>query len=261
MTPPRVWKPLALLFMMTSTSAAAAAANDPRAAQAPPPADTASPAHAGEHVILLHGLARTPRCMARMERSLGADGYTMHNVGYPSRRYDAETLVTEHIAPAIERSREQGAERIHVIAHSLGAILIRLYCRDHDSADIGRVVMLGPPNQGSEIVDKLGHLSLYRWINGPVGGQLGTIADSLPKSLGPVPFETGIIAGDRSINWILSRFLNGKDDGKVSVENTKVEGAADHRVIRCSHPYLMSSQQSIQLVRTFLASGSFDSPK
>ncbi len=260
MTPPRMWKPLALFFMMTSTSAAAAAAHDPQASQEPV-ADTANPAHAGEHVILLHGLARTPRCMARMEHSLGADGYTVHNVGYPSRKCDADTLVAEHIAPAIERSREQGAERIHVVAHSLGAILIRLYSRDHDCSDIGRVVMLGPPNQGSEIVDKLGHLSLYRWINGPVGGQLGTMAESLPKSLGPVPFETGIIAGDRSINLILSRFLNGKDDGKVSVENTKVEGAADHRVIRCSHPYLMSSQQSIQLVRTFLASGSFDSPK
>ena len=219
--------------------------------------DSAAAAKSTEHVILLHGLCRTTRCMNRLDRTLSADGYTVHNVGYPSRKHDAETLIAEHIAPAIERTREAGAKQIHVVAHSLAAILIRLYSRDHDTSDIGRVVMLGPPNQGSEIVDKLGHLSFYQWLNGPVGGQLGTTEKSLPKTLGPVDFETGIIAGNRSINLILSRFLKGIDDGKVSVENTKVEGAVDHRVIPCSHPYLMNSRQSIEHVRYFLANGKF----
>lgn len=219
--------------------------------------DSAAATKSTEHVILLHGLCRTTRCMNRLDRTLSADGYTVHNVGYPSRKHDAETLIVEHIAPAIERTREAGAKQIHVVAHSLGAILIRLYSRDYDTSDIGRVVMLGPPNQGSEIVDKLAHLSFYQWLNGPVGGQLGTNVESLPKALGPVDFETGVIAGNRSINLILSRFLKGIDDGKVSVENTKVEGASDHRIIPCSHPYLMSNRHSIQHVRHFLAHGEF----
>lgn len=214
---------------------------------------------ANQHVILLHGLARTPSCMKRMEKSLSGEGYVVHNVGYPSRQFTAEVLVKSHIEPAINNCREQGAEKIHVVAHSLGGILLRLYVREHPTPDLGRVVMLGPPNQGSEIVDKLGHLSLYRWINGPVGSQLGTKGDSaLATTLGPVDFELGIIAGNRSINIILSRFISGRDDGKVSVENTRVEGARDHTVIRCSHPYLMSSRQSIDLVQRFLATGSFE---
>ena len=243
--------------VMTISSAAALQAADTAARKSNGTSDPSATDLSSQHVILLHGLCRTTRCMDRLEQSLSADGYTVHNVGYPSRRYDAETLTARHIAPAIERIREAGAEEIHVVAHSLGAILIRLYSRDHDASDIGRVVMLGPPNQGSEIVDKLGHLSLYQWINGPVGAQLGTGEESLPKKLGPVAFETGVIAGNRSINLVLSRFLKGKDDGKVSVENTRVEGAADHRIIRCSHPYLMSSRQSIQHVRHFLAYGKF----
>ena len=254
---PKLRKQLALTAVMTLSSTASLQASDSPAQSDNTNDDSAAVAKSTEHVILLHGLCRTTRCMNRLERSLSADGYTVRNVGYPSRKHDAETLMVEHIAPAIERTREAGAKQIHVVAHSLGAILIRLYSRDHDTSDIGRVVMLGPPNQGSEIVDKLGHLSLYQWLNGPAGGQLGTKEKSLPKALGPVDFETGVIAGNRSINLILSRFLNGKDDGKVSVENTKVEGAADHRVIRCSHPYLMSSRQSIEHVRHFLVHGEF----
>jgi len=211
-----------------------------------------------EHVVLLHGLARSPRCMKRMQKSLSANGYVVHNIGYPSRQFTAEELVDNHIGPAIENCREQGAGKIHVVAHSLGGILLRLYARDHPISDLGRVVMLGPPNQGSEIVDKLGHLSLYRWINGPVGNQLGTKGGAaLANTLGPVNFELGVIAGNRSINVILSRFIAGRDDGKVSVENTRVEGERDHTVIRCSHPYLMTSRQSINLVQRFLATGSF----
>ncbi len=222
--------------------------------------DDAPAATVSEHVILLHGLARSPRCMKRLEKSLGTQGYIVHNIAYPSRQFAAEVLVEKHIAPAIESCRAQGAEKIHVVAHSLGGILLRLYARDYPAPDLGRVVMLGPPNQGSEIVDKLGHLSLYRWINGPVGSQLGTSGESaLANELGPVDFELGIIAGSRSINVILSRFSVGRDDGKVSVENTRVAGAQDHTVIRCSHPYLMSSRQSIELVRRFLATGSFAS--
>ena len=214
---------------------------------------------AAEHVILLHGLARSPACMKRMKKSLIKEGYIVHNIGYPSRRFPADQLVEEHLKPAFEHCRAQGAVKIHVVAHSLGGILLRLYARDHQPADLGRVVMLGPPNQGSEIVDRLGHLSLYRWINGPVGSQLGTIGETaLANTLGPVDFELGIIAGNRSVNVILSRMIAGRDDGKVSIENTRVDGAKDHVVIPCSHPYLMVSRQSIALVRRFLATGSFD---
>jgi len=118
-------------------------------------------------------------------------------------------------------------------------------------------VMLGPPNQGSEVVDRLGDLALFKKMHGPAGQQLGTAGDSIPNRLGPVDFEVGIIAGDRSINGINSLMIAGPDDGKVSVERTKVAGMADHIVVHATHPFLMRNQRAIRKTNQFLDSGRF----
>src|ERR1035437_545512 len=99
--------------------------------------------------------------------------------------------------------------------------------------------MLAPPNQGSEVVDKLGRLSLFRWINGPAGQQLGTSGNSLPNQLPVPPVEVGVIAGTRSINWFLSALIPGPDDGKVSVERTKLAGMADFAAVDTTHTFIM----------------------
>jgi hypothetical protein len=122
---------------------------------------------------------------------------------------------------------------------------------------LGRVVMLGPPNQGSEVVDRIGAWKLFKRINGPAGGELGTGPDSLPNRLGPVDFELGVIAGDRSINWINSAMIKGPDDGKVSVERTKVAGMKEHVVFHVTHPMIMKNGAVIDATLRFLATGSF----
>jgi triacylglycerol lipase len=122
---------------------------------------------------------------------------------------------------------------------------------------LGRVVMLGPPNQGGEVVDRLGEWALFGKINGPAGKQLGTGPGFVPNRLGPVKFELGIIAGDRSINWINSMIIPGPDDGKVSVKRTKVAGMKEHIIIPASHPFLMRNAQAIGATLRFLRSGTF----
>ena len=119
--------------------------------------------------------------------------------------------------------------------------------------------MIAPPNQGSEIVDKLGWLFLFKWINGPAGNELGTDKNSTPNKLGPANFSVGIIAGDRSINWINSLFLiPGHDDGKVSVERTKLAGMGDHIVIHATHPFIMQNRKAIRQTIQFLRTGAFN---
>ena len=86
------------------------------------------------------------------------------------------------------------------MTHSLGGILVRQYLSRYEISRLGRVVMLGPPNQGSEVVDILGDLQLFRWLNGPAGQQLSTLPDSVPNQLGPATYPVGIITGSRSIN-------------------------------------------------------------
>lgn len=220
-------------------------------------ATIASTCAASEGVILLHGLCRTERSMGRMAAALEAEGYAVVNVDYPSREMTIEGMAASTIALALEDQRLANVEKIHVVTHSLGGILLRQYLRTNRIDRLGRVVMLGPPNGGSEVVDALGDSQLFSWINGPAGRQLGTGSDSVPNRLGAVDFDLGVIAGDRSINGINSWMIEGPDDGKVSVERTKVAGMRDHVVLHVVHPYLASNRNAIRETIHYLRNGRF----
>jgi triacylglycerol lipase len=120
------------------------------------------------------------------------------------------------------------------------------------------VVMLAPPNGGSELVDLLKHWPVYRRLNGPAGLQLGTDVDSVPNQLGPVrDVAVGIIAGDRSFNPLFSTIIPGRNDGKVSVERTRLAGMSDHLTVHSSHTWLMWRSGVISQVKSFLRTGAF----
>ncbi|MEJ2256639.1 MAG: alpha/beta fold hydrolase [Woeseiaceae bacterium] len=213
---------------------------------------------AGECVVLLHGLARTASSMNRMERELVAAGYATANIDYPSREHTVEDLAEIAVPAGLDACRAvAGVETIHFVTHSLGGILVRQYLSEHDIAELGRVVMLGPPNQGSAAVDELQDVPGFDWLNGPAGGQLGKGPDSVPLRLGPADFELGVIAGNRTIDPITSAVLDNPDDGRVSVEDTKLEGMADFVVVEHSHAFMMRMDRPIELTKTFLEKGRF----
>jgi triacylglycerol lipase len=216
---------------------------------------------ASEGVILLHGLCRTDQSMVKMAARLEQEGFVVVNVDYPSRTAAIETLASEVIGAALRDPKLAQTDKIHFVTHSMGGILVRQYLKHATIDRLGRVVMLAPPNQGTELVDKLGDLVFFEMLNGPAGNQLGTGTNSLPKQLGPVAFELGVIAGDRSINWINSRLIKGRDDGKVSVESTKVSGMRDHLVIHATHPFIMQNDAAIRETIHFLRQGRFSSPE
>jgi pimeloyl-ACP methyl ester carboxylesterase len=214
-----------------------------------------------EGVILLHGLARTSASMRPLEQALQASGYRVLNVDYPSRTRAIELLSDEVLGAALSNERLRDCAKVHFVTHSLGGILVRQYFATRRDPRLGRVVMLGPPNRGSEVVDRLRGWWAFRWVNGAAGQQLGTDAQSVPNRLPAVTFELGVIAGDRSINWINSLMIAGPDDGKVSVENTKVAGMKDHLVLHVTHPLMMRDQQVIAAVLMFLHTGCFAPPR
>ncbi len=222
-------------------------------------ATIALPAAPGETVILLHGLGRTRWSFWRMERALRQDGYQVINVTYPSREKSVEELARDFLAPLV--AAQAGAPRLHFVTHSMGGILLRCYLRDHPVPNLGRVVMLAPPNAGSELADRLKPTWLYRTVNGPAGQQLGT--DGLPRALGPWPAgagELGIIAGDVSLNPFFSAALPGPNDGKVTVARARLEGMRDFLVVPRSHTWLAWRGPVIAQVRTFLRTGRFAPP-
>ena len=108
-----------------------------------------------------------------------------------------------------------------------------------------------------ELVDEFGNWWLVRKINGPAGQELGTSPDSIPRRLGPATFEVGIIAGDRSWNWLFSRHLPDRDDGKVSVASAALAGMKDFLVIDANHTFMVRNDEAISQTLRFLKDGTF----
>ncbi len=210
-----------------------------------------------ECVILLHGLARTSSSMDELEEKLSNHGFFVANIDYPSRKMKIQELSEKAVNEGIIKCKASGSSLINFVTHSLGGILVRQYYQNHLPTNVNRVVMLGPPNNGSEVVDNLKDVPGYELINGPAGMELGTGEDDIPKQLGPVNFELGVIAGTQSINLILSMFLPNPDDGKVSVESAKVEGMCGFITLPVTHPFLMANDKVITEVISFLKNGRF----
>jgi pimeloyl-ACP methyl ester carboxylesterase len=222
------------------------------------PAEVSQSEKPEDYVVLLHGLGRTALSMKRLEHNLKNRGYRVINVSYPSTRFSVEQLADNYLNCLLEKQTPDPTARIHFVTHSLGGILLRQYLSNHSLTNLGRVVMLAPPNQGSEIIDHLRAIPLTRNILVSTRLQLGTDANDLPKRLGPVHFQCGVIAGDRSLNPLLSALLPGANDGKVAVESTKIEGMQDFLVLHSTHTWLMWRERTLRQTVCFLESGHFD---
>lgn len=219
------------------------------------PAQSAAPAR--EQVVLLHGLARTEASMSALAEHLGAAGYEIQNLDYDSRGKQPDELVRE-LADAVAACCRGAGTPVHFVAHSLGGILVRALLEYTAPPNLGRVVLLAPPNHGSEIVDAIGDSQAFVAFFGPTASELGTADDSLPNRIAPPTYELGVIAGSQSVNPIGSALLPGPDDGAVTVESAKLEGASDFIVIEATHTFIMSNPTAMAQVEYFLRNGRFD---
>ncbi len=210
-------------------------------------------------VILLHGLGRSASSMNKIAQTLQDRGYRVWNKSYPSTSEKVKPLAAEAIKLGLDHclSSTRPAQQVHFVTHSMGGILVRAYLQDQQLPQLGRIVMISPPNKGSEIVDLLGDFSLFQYLMGPAAGQMGTDKQSIVKQLNPIAGQIGIIAGKSTSDPWFSPFIPGDDDGKVSVESAKLEEMADFLIVDNGHTFIMRADEVIQQVQHFLHNGKF----
>jgi pimeloyl-ACP methyl ester carboxylesterase len=209
-----------------------------------------------ELVVLLHGIMRTGRQMKKLENVLRKNGYEVLNITYPSRRLLIEQLA-EFVHQELVKRRAFSYKTLHFVGFSMGGLLIRAYLFQHPAANLGRVVMLATPNKGSEIADRVQSWRLYKFLTGPAGGQLITDQNEFSFKDYQLPCDVGILAGNLCLELFFSHYLPKPNDGKVTVENTKLEGMKDHKVIRASHEFFPQNREVIRQTLHFLKSGNF----
>ena len=206
-----------------------------------------------EAVVLIHGMKRTGRSMRKMARAMEAAGYNAVVCSYPSDRsvHATATNLFAALAQVIN-----AAPRVHFVTHSLGGILVRDAFRDGGApSNLGRVVMLGPPNGGSQHIDRFAGLPLFETLWGTPSSELGTGPDALPARLPPIDFPCGVIAGSRP--GILGWMLPGENDGKVTVASAGAGNPSDVLVLPTGHTWMMRNDAVISNVIHFLQVGTF----
>jgi pimeloyl-ACP methyl ester carboxylesterase len=210
-------------------------------------------------VVLLHGIKRTSACMRKFEKHLQTQGYITRNVDYPSTRYPIERLAKIVAAEVEDAAQSNRGGRIHLVGHSMGGLVIRAMLKSYRPSNLGRVVMVGTPNNGSQVADFLKNVPLYKAAYGPAGQQLVSDQSTFGHIFGPVDFELGIIAGTRSIDPVSSLIIGYQkaNDGKVTVESTRLAGAADHIVIAANHTFIPSNKTMWAQALSFLRDGRF----
>jgi len=197
-----------------------------------------------ETVVLLHGMGRTTVSMRRTAQRLESLGWNTRRIGYPSLTRPIERLA-EHVAERL--AGETG--RLHFVTHSLGGLVLRRLLHTQRPANLGRVVMLAPPNRGSRLARRFSRMG--RVV--PAVRQLALPVEDLDRLLGPVDFEVLVIAGSRAagpMRW-LTRTAN---DGLVSVDETFATGRDDALIVPRGHTFIMDSPEVLEALDQFLRS-------
>lgn len=207
-------------------------------------------------VVLLHGILRSNRCMTALTKYLEQAGYPCLNYTYPSTHQPIEALA-DTIHPVVSAFAAPISGKLHFVGHSMGGLLTRAYLHRYRPDNMGRVVMIGTPNQGSEVADKVKNLWLYRKLYGPAGQQLITNQSAFGHIFGNVNYELGTIAGNRTIDPISSWMIGKPNDGKVSIESARLPQEKDHIIVAGSHTLLPKNKQVLDQTLHFLQHGAF----
>ena len=242
-------RPRALLVLVLLLAAAWVPARAASAGQGAP--------QGASCVVLLHGLGRTSWSMKALQWHLEEAGYQVVSPTYPSLTHSIPELADMAVREGLAGCAALQLQRVYFVTHSLGGILVRQYLARHDIPGLQRVVMLGPPNQGSQMADYVASLGLLQPLLPAAVAELGTSEQSVPRRLGRAGFELGVIAG--TVNQL--PFIPGqpeeRGDGTVAVSETILPGMTDFIELPVGHTFMMWNDEVLEQVVFFLEHGLF----
>lgn len=210
-----------------------------------------------ECVVLVHGLWRSGFAMRSIASNLEDNGYQTVSVDYPSTQSKIPELVQGYLLTSYEECKQTGAKKIHLVSHSMGGILIRQFLQNHSLPKGSKVVMLSPPNQGSELSEKFGSSWWYQWVVGPAGVSLSNTQQGIISKLDAIDEPVGIIAAYRDWSVWPNSWLPQPNDGTVSVESMKLAEMDDFILVNSGHAMMRFSDLVQSQIRQFLAVGEF----
>lgn len=203
----------------------------------------------GDRVVLLHGLWRSVWAMEGLASYLNKEGLETLNIPYPSFRKSLDEIVD-----LVIRSIPPSGKPTHFVTHSMGGIVLRALARKAPHLVTGKITMLAPPNQGSEIIDWLEDSFVGPAIFGPGGMSLST--ENIQRNLPGFPDEldVSVIMGRTTHNQIFQPLLCQEHDGIVTVEGGKVRGMKHFEVINAAHTLIMNNPEARELTLRHLTS-------
>ena len=205
-------------------------------------------------VVLLHGLGRTRISMWLLASRLEDAGFRVYRIGYRSLDRSPDEII-DAISRQIDECCTGHLGELHLVGHSLGGLLIRAYLQENRIPHLGRVVLIGTPNQGAELVDRFRNNCLLSLL-GPTTAALGSGSGSLPGRLSKPYYPVGVIAGVIQGDWN-DHWLEGPDDGLISVEATRLEGMTDFIQVDSGHSMMRYNSEVARQTIEFLRTGRF----
>jgi len=210
-------------------------------------------------VILMHGLARSHHCLDKLADKLRKENYVVVNRDYPSTRKSIKTLAEEDLASMVASCSTYHPDEINFVTHSMGGIILQYYLQHHTIPHLHNIVMLSPPNHGSEVADLLKNLWLYKWMAGPAGQELTTEATSVPNQLKLTgDYHIGVITGSYSLVPFSYYIFGDGNDSAVSIKSSQTKCMKDFITISSSHPFIMKNDHAHREIIYFLKHGKFE---
>lgn len=194
-----------------------------------------------EAIIFIHGMGRKHHSFKSLQKEAERQGYITYNQSYPSTKQKVEVSSEQYIGKALDALKAHAPTKIHFVTHSLGGLLIRYYLSHYTIKNLGAIVMLAPPNQGSHVTERYKSLFWYKTATGVAGQQLGISNNPFLTSLKPINTKLLVIAGTRSSDPWFNSVFDEAHDGKVSVSSTKLTESHEHITIEVGHTFIMNN--------------------